>query len=123
MSENDLNFNNQSIDNNPQNFNEQEAPLINNINNYEPQILNNANNIPQQQNPNEIQITSNMNSLPNNFNNPQINNNQNIQNNSRQIQIHEPYINQNYYEPIMPNDNIKILKEFFQIILYLIFIL
>ncbi len=41
MSENDLNFNNQNIDNNPQNFNEQEAPLINNINNYEPQILNN----------------------------------------------------------------------------------
>ncbi len=35
MSENDLNFNNQNVDNNPQNFNEQEAPLINNINNYE----------------------------------------------------------------------------------------
>ena len=92
MSENDLNINIQNVDNitvNPENYNEQQTPLINNDNNFndnnnfQPQLLNNENNLPQQQNPNEIQVISNMNPAPNNLNNPQITNNQTIQNNTR----------------------------------------
>ena len=113
MSENDLNINIQNVDNitvNPENYNEQQTPLINNNNNFNdnnnfrPQISNNENNLPQQQNPNEIQVISNMNPAPNNLNNPQITNNQTIQNNTRQIQIAEPYMNPDYYEPIIPNN-------------------
>ena len=113
MSENDLNINIQNVDNitvNPENYNEQQTPLINNDNNFndnnnfQPHISNNENNLPQQQNPNEIQVISNMNPAPNNLNNPQITNNQTIQNNTRQIQIAEPYMNPDYYEPIIPNN-------------------